>query len=107
MRRRINHAEWLEHEGWGRARVGISGWEDRTFSPPKDTSTPGFSPVKSLGEIHRIAQQRDIHAVDGLSDMELKVLLDTLSRFSVDEEEKASFTAFYLEVANRIRNRSS
>jgi hypothetical protein len=63
--------------------------------------------VKSLGEIHHIAQQRDIHAVDELSDMELKVLLETLSRFRVDAEEETSFTAFYLEVANRIQNRSS
>jgi hypothetical protein len=61
--------------------------------------------VKSFAEIHQIAQQRDIHMLDSLSDMELSVLLATLNRFRVDLEEQDSFTAFYLEVANRIRNR--
>jgi hypothetical protein len=107
MKRRISHAQRPGHEERRHSRVWISGWEGWTFSPSKDTSNPGYCLVKSLGEIHHIAQQRDIHAVDELSDMELSVLLDTLSHFHVDEEEEASFTAFYQEIANRIRNRSS
>jgi hypothetical protein len=61
--------------------------------------------VKNLREIRRIAQQRDIHALGALSKVELDVLLSILNRFRVDAEEEASFTGFYLEVANRIRIR--
>jgi hypothetical protein len=61
--------------------------------------------VKTLGEIYQIAQQRDIHALDEFSKMELGVLLAILNRFRVDAEEEESFVAFYLEVADRIRNR--
>jgi hypothetical protein len=59
-----------------------------------------------MGEIRHIAQQRDIQALDALSKMELSVLLSTLNRLRVDLEEEAAFTAFYLEVADRIRNRA-
>jgi hypothetical protein len=61
--------------------------------------------VKSLDEIHQIAQQPDIRALDALSEKELRVLLATLNRFRVDADEEESFTAFYLEVASRARNR--
>lgn len=89
----------------GHEALGDTGQMRESIPIPKDTSKPDLGLVKTLDEIRRIAQQRDIQALDALSKMELSVLLATLNRLRVDLEEEAAFTAFYLEVADRIQIR--
>ncbi len=60
---------------------------------------------KSLAEIERIARDRRLDALAGLSDVDLHVLLATLNRQATPDLEEESFARFYLEVVNRIKNR--
>lgn len=90
------------HEGrWISGRVG------GVLFVPKIISNPGSTPVKSLDEIRQIAQGWDAKALDTLSSMELSVLLAMLNRFRVGAQDEEAFAAFYLDVANRIRNRGA
>ncbi|MEO7425745.1 MAG: hypothetical protein ABI036_11200 [Fibrobacteria bacterium] len=61
--------------------------------------------AKTIAEIERIALERRLDSLDGLSAQELNVLLATLKRQRVPLAEEEIFTQFYLEVAQRVRNR--
>lgn len=59
---------------------------------------------KSFAEIERIALEHRLDSLDGLSVMDLSVLLATLNRKRVPLHEEAIFSQFYLEVVQRVRN---
>ena len=61
--------------------------------------------MKSFGEMRQIAQWRDAETLNGLTGIELGVLLAILNRVRVGVEEEDAFTEFYLEVIHRIRDR--
>jgi hypothetical protein len=83
-----------------------SGREVGTLPDPK--IKPGLAlraeiMPKTFSEINRIALERRLASLEGLSKMDLSVLLATLNRQRVPLSEADAFARFYLEVANRYR----
>lgn len=83
----------------------VGGWD---LLPPKDISTwvlgSGSMP-KTFAELQRIALERRLDSLAGLSAMDLDVLLATLNRQRVPLADEEIFCGFYLEVVQRVRNR--
>ena len=59
---------------------------------------------KTMAEIRQIALERRLDSLNGLSEMDLNVLLATLKRQRVPLREEGDFSQFYVEVVDRIRN---
>jgi hypothetical protein len=78
-----------------------------TSCPPKDTLISAFKTMKSLDEIRRIAKELNVEALATLSDLDLNVLLATLNRYRPEPMEEEFFAAFYLKVADQVRNRGT
>jgi hypothetical protein len=84
----------------------VSGREGGTVPVPKvkpgSVLRTGLMP-KTFAEITRIATERRLASLEGLSKMDLSVLLATLNRQRVPLAEEDAFAQFYLEVVNRYR----
>ncbi len=83
----------------------MGGWDLSKSEGPIELGLGSGAMPKSFAEIQRIASERRLDSLDGLSIMDLDVLLATLNRQRVPASEEEVFCRFYLEVVQRIRNR--